>query len=487
MVETITPDNTQVAQPEAIGTIPAQGVATAFPQADDQPRAPKTHISDAIKRLFKGLPLLAKLKKNKQIETENQQRIEKSVNHVLNPAEYPDDGSDAASYLTIDSSEMNTLSGSNFSEILRKEAPFYILEKLSDLKATDTDSKRKRDPDALDLTDPDKARDLKRRVMSGASLVSRNGDQPLETNFPDIMFTTEDKVALPLSFFTHYSLQHILDFTALLPTRKIHTGDAKSCTIIDVDKLSHTLGGELSLNYGQFMEAAFQMLRFQSFRDKDRGDLTGSKLSWTDTWRKHFAFFENQPDAERYYEDWKHMEFELRQERRRHNFAYDPEHYKLKYAMAKNNAMQREDFAKRESKILSQLESKFRSFSNTSYANQNSFPPRANTSRPFQSAGTGQSSAAGFCIICADKDHLLPNHPKDRSKFKDGKPLWSKLDSEGKIRSSDGQEICIRYNISGRSACTGIRKHPMQNRAHVCSFCGERSHHALSWTCRSQY
>ena len=321
--------------------------------------------------------------------------------------------------------------------------------------------------------------------MSGANLVSRNADLPLKTNFPEIMFTTEDKVALPLSFFTHQSLQYILDFTALLPTRKIHGGDAKSCTIIDVDKLTHTLGGELSLNYGQFMEAAYQMLRFQALRDKDALqtiDLNTPRvsLSWTDTWRKHFAFFENQSDAERYYEDWKSMEFELRQERRRHNFAYDPEHYKLKYAMAKNNATQREDFSKRESKLLAQFESRFRTLSNPS----SSFTAR--TPRPFPEAGIRPSSAPGFCVLCADKDHLLQHHPREKSKFADGKPLWAKIDNEGKLHSPDGQELCIRYNISGRSACAGFKKHP-PTQAHICSFCGDKSHHALSWTCRSHH
>jgi hypothetical protein len=233
------------------------------------------------------------------------------------------------------------------------------------------------------------------------------------------------------------------------------------------------------------MEAAYQMLRFQALQDKDTlqaDDPNSPKgLSWTDSWRKHFAFFENQPDAERYYEDWKHMEFELRQERRRHNFAYDPDHYKLKYAMAKNNAIQREEFSKRESKLLSQFESRFRNFS----ALSNSYPSHT-SSRPFPEAGTRPSSAPGSCVLCADKDHLLPYHPREKTKFADGKPLWAKIDTDGKLCSPDGQELCIRFNISGRSACSGPKKHA-QNHAHICSFCGEKSHHALSWSCCSQH
>jgi hypothetical protein len=358
MVGIQTPDNTQNAVGPQVGEAPQpeQG-----PQAQAIPPIRKTHITDAFSQLLKSLPLLARLRKNKIIEADNEKRIQKTLDNARDPITFPDAGSECASFVTIDSTEMSLLATPNFVDVVQKEAPFYILQKISALKFGDKE-KRKRDGENADTTDGDEARDLKRRTMSGAVLVSRCADEPLETNFPDIMFTTEDMVALPLSFFTHRSLQYILDYTALLPTRKIHGGDAKSCTIIDVDKLTSTLGGELSLNYGQFMEAAYQMLRFQALRDKDAlrtNDLNAPKvtLSWTATWRKHFAFFKNQPDAERYYEDWKCMEFELRQERRRHNFAYDPEHYKLKYAMAKNNAMQREDFAKRESKLKSSQDS----------------------------------------------------------------------------------------------------------------------------------
>ena len=475
MVELLTPDNT----PNAAGALQAQQpeVVQAIPPNR------KTHINDAFSRLLKSLPLLARLRKNREIESDNDKRIKKTLDNALDPVAFPDTGSEAASFITVDSTEISLLATPNFTDVVQKEAPFYILQKLSALRISDRD-KRKRDAENIDATDADEARDLKRRTMSGAVLVSRCADHPIETNFPEIMFTTEDKVAFPLSFFTHQSLQYILDYTALLPTRKIHGGDAKSCTIIDVDKLAQTLGGELSLNYGQFMEAAYQMLHFQALRDKDAlctNDLNIPRvaLSWTDTWRKHFAFFENQPDAERYYDDWKHMEFELRQERRRHNFAYDPEHYKLKYAMAKNNAMQREDFAKRESKLLSQFESRFRAFSST----PSSLPSRS-IQRPFPEAGPRSLSASGSCILCADKDHLLPYHPREKTKFTDGKSLWAKVDADGKLRSPDGQEICIRFNISGRSACSGPRKHSPQNRVHVCSFCGDKSHHALSWTCR---
>lgn len=140
--------------------------------------------------------------------------------------------------------------------------------------------------------------------------------------------------------------------------------------------------------------------------------------------------------------------------------------------MAKNNALQREESSKRDSKFLAQLESKFR---------PNISLPFCSAPKPFPEAGT-RSSASGFCILCADKDHLLLHHPKDKNKFSDGKPIWGRLGDDNKLCGPNGQEVCIRFNISGRSACFGPKKH-VQTRAHVCSFCGDKNHHALSFTC----
>src|SRR5258708_35272914 len=109
------------------------------------------------------------------------------------------------------------------------------------------------------------------------------------------MFDTEELVAIPLPSFTHRPPEHILGLTAVLPMRKVYVRDGKSRTIIDVDKLSQTLGGELSLNYGQFMEAAMNFFKFQSSRDKDKSlscnegsqNLTVEHTTWTESWRRH--------------------------------------------------------------------------------------------------------------------------------------------------------------------------------------------------------
>jgi len=85
----------------------------------------------------------------------------------------------------------------------------------------------------------------------------------------------------------------------------------------------------------------------------------------------------------------------------------------------------------------------------------------------FRGLETRSSSAPGFRVICADRDHLLI-HP--REKVADERPLWAK----DKLRRPDRQELCIRFNTNGRSACSDLGS--SQSRAHIPLF--------LSLTCR---
>ena len=223
------------------------------------------------------------------------------------------------------------------------------------------------------------------------------------------------------------------------------------------------------------------MYNFQSQRDKDS---PGDGETWTQFWELHFLFFENQHDAEEYYEEWKHVELDLRQERWSYGYAYDPDHYVQRYMTAKNNMTQRlrfeEEMNRREAKwrVLTEWKSRSR---DTAPSSGNS--SRFGNSRPFSEAGS-RPSVPSSCILCADRSHSVFNHPRDKSKFTDGKPLWAKWN--GKVLSSpDGREICIRFNIGGSSHCSLKDKHG-DARIHVCSFCGDRSHYALSWTCRKR-
>ena len=230
--------------------------------------------------------------------------------------------------------------------------------------------------------------------------------------------------------------------------------------ILDIEKLSKTLGEELTLSFGQYGEASAQMFKFQEQRD---GDLPDSIETWTHFWRSHFTFFKNREDAEEFYDEWKHVELELRRDRWSYGYKYDTSYYSQRYMTAKNNMIQRiknrEDLDQQIIKILD-------SHSHRDFPARTTFMSGSNSrvsQRPFQEAGSRQSAPA----FCANQSHTLFHHPREKSKFRDGKNIWGK------------------FNIGGSRYCSKDTKHG-DNRAHICSFCGEKTHHALFWTCRSR-
>ena len=310
--------------------------------------------------------------------------------------------------------------------------------------------------------------------MTSDMLVNRNIERPTAFNFPQIMFDTEDRMLIPLPFFTHKSLRFIIDNLAILPLWKVEAdGILKKGSIIDIEKLSKTLGEELSLSFGQFREAASQMFKFQTQRDKDP---PGTEDSWTSFWQAHFTFFENRDDAEEFDEEWKDVELELCHERWSYGYKYNAEYYGSCYLTAKNNMIQRLKFDEEMKKFRILLESKncFQSGSSS----------RSNFSKPFSEAG-GRVMVTASCVLCADHSHTFHNHPSGKSKFPDGKSMWAKLNSS-KICSPNGYKICIKFNIGGHRYCGPQKDRHGDSRLHICSFCGNKNHHALSWTCRNR-
>lgn len=295
------------------------------------------------------------------------------------------------------------------------------------------------------------------------------------------MFETEDRMPIPLTFFTHKSLCYIINNLAILPTKKIDSDSTfKKGVILDIKKLSKTLGEELTLSFSQYREATAQMFKFQ---EQQNSDLPDSGETWTQFWRSHFTFFENREDTEEFFDEWKHVELELRHDCWGYSYKYDASYYSQCYMTVKNNMIQhiknREDLDLQISKALE-------SSSHRDFTPRSNIPSRSNShsnQQPFQEAG-GRPSAPPFCILCANQSHTLFQHPQDKSKFRDRRNTWAKL-TNGRLTSSNGQEICVRYNIGGSRYCAKDPKHG-DNQAHLCSFCSNKIHHALLWTCRTK-
>jgi hypothetical protein len=226
---------------------------TANTQEDTVPvgRKPKTHISDALIDIFKNLPLPLRLQRNKEIEVKNNSCYLQTVRHTEDPVANPAPGSEAASFITIDSSEVKFLSSPGIFDSLRDSMPFFLIQKLAFLKMSYDSEKtaKRRDPDSLTdlIEDGTAARMAKRRCMSANMLTSRNLEQPTSFNFPQIMFDTEDRMPIPLPFFTHKSLRYLIDHLAILSVRKVEADSVhKKCAILDIEALEDVWRGTLT-------------------------------------------------------------------------------------------------------------------------------------------------------------------------------------------------------------------------------------------------
>jgi len=202
----------------------------------------------------------------------------------------------------------------------------------------------------------------------------------------------------------------------MLPVCKVKAdGVHKKGAILDIEKLSKILREELSPPFGQYTEAVAQMFNFQAQRDKD---LPSDWETWTQFWELHFLFFKNQHDAEEYYEEWKHIELDLRQEHWSYGYTYDPEYYVQHYMTTKNNMIQRlqldEEMNWGEAKFCSLFEWKPRS-RDAPYGGNSS---RFSSNKPFPEAGS-RPSAPSSCVLCANRSHTLFSHPCEKTKFLD--------------------------------------------------------------------
>ena len=72
-------------------------------------RLRRTHSSPTVIEMLKKLSLASILRKNKKIETANDERSLKTMAHVEDPEGHPQPGSETASLVTIDSANMKLL------------------------------------------------------------------------------------------------------------------------------------------------------------------------------------------------------------------------------------------------------------------------------------------------------------------------------------------------------------------------------------------
>jgi len=186
------------------------------------------------------------------------------------------------------------------------------------------------------------------------------------------------------------------------------------------------------------------------------------------------------------------MELEIRQDHRSWHLKFSASDYDKALSLTEESHKLRKEF--QEFVTSSQMAIQR---SGPPYHGNTGPPSQRNLSRgPFQphtssqpfSSGSGKPSSSVVCLICAQRGHNLFFHQKTTTliKFADRKAVWSKCSPATGLLSPENQTICINWNIRGADAASHCASLHKDDRLHLCSFCGSKSHHALSWTCRSK-
>ncbi|RXW16280.1 hypothetical protein EST38_g9577 [Candolleomyces aberdarensis] len=315
-----------------------------------------------------------------------------------------------------------------------------------------------------------------------------------QTNFPNIVVGTEEHVRIPLAWFTNDNLAFINRNISSFPTQKTSgINDEKPIPILNMHAVANNqvftcLHRELPDNFAEWLEATNNMINFQALRD-----IKGSSANqmW---FTQHFTFFMNQVDKVRLYDAWKDKDLELRVERREKQARFDRPHYEQIYGIAKES-YKADQRAREEMKseldtlkaLVAILSSQKSSSSSSHGRNGGSNRGSHSNNQSFLSSGSG-FAANPVCILCGKKGHAVQDHDKSHPKaWPDGTAFWAQQKPDSKsVTTSDGKEICFNYNIHGKaSRCS--RDSSKCTRLHICSFCGKADHHALSWSCHSQF
>jgi hypothetical protein len=203
----------------------------------------------------------------------------------------------------------------------------------------------------------------------------------------------------------------------------------------------------------------------------------------------HFKFFHAQEDKISQYEAWKDLDLKLRREYRTEPTKFDINHYATKYEVAKTTfelkALIKEQTLNGVKDFPYQRDNPYHQLfcgGKTASPSATQFRDMHSLSQPALFPSGSQPSHLACCLLCGENGHPVRKHYGDGvtpPKFPDGKPTWAKI-TNGRLCTPNGKEICINYNVSNAN-CT----HSERTRAHLCSFCGSRSHYTFSWVCRA--
>jgi hypothetical protein len=244
------------------------------------PRVRRTHKDDFISSLLSKLSLRDKLSRNKEIEDQNKARDLQRFNHHIDPILNPEAGSETASFITIDEADLRDLKDPSIINRFMTVIPDYLLLRVTREIRADKEDREKRKLEEPTSQLSDLSQDAKRRRMDGSKAAERVIGSQRDIEFSDILFTTNAHVPIPLPFFRNANLRYIIDQAATLPTKKSNPlpGETKGQFILNISDMTKgskgckSFGEELTLDFGEWSEAAQNCFRFHQLQDIE-GDM----------------------------------------------------------------------------------------------------------------------------------------------------------------------------------------------------------------------
>ena len=235
-------DTSPTAPQMAASTESSETVATPISDSSAAPPCvPRTHTTLAVTQMLKNLPLISILQMNKEIEEKNAERSWKTFNHTCDPTVYTESGSEEASLISLNNTDLNRFCVPSFAASF----PNLIYSKLAKWIANEDIKEKlklKRKPANEKLSAED-ARIAKQCCMNGQKMVPWVMGVPWQAMFPQNLFDTELCIAVPLPFFLNKNLNILNVEASTLPTVKTNPnpGEMKGNVILDIEKLSTRL------------------------------------------------------------------------------------------------------------------------------------------------------------------------------------------------------------------------------------------------------
>ncbi|PPR01940.1 hypothetical protein CVT24_001279 [Panaeolus cyanescens] len=401
---------------------------------------PRTHSSPAVIEALKLLPLRERLLRNKKIDSNNERRASQNVDFLMGLVN--NEPSEFESEITVSPEEMEKLllpgAFKDYADVVTQRVKDWVAEHSKNIPQNSGGSSKRPLTDSED----DSPASKKIKIFARAPLVDYDPTENPKLTFQHIWFVTESSGKIPLPWFRPSSIEK-LNFNSMQPawtsTCFLTTPDGtqKKFTVFDVGKIlgmkeeATLFPKETDIPFADWLIAARYRYDFEVARAEweAKHNCEEPDYSHADDLGLHFEFFENQKDAQVTYDFWKEEEASIRRNKV-HGFRTNKEQLRGVFSMAK---FKYEESLKKRSEddvLLTRIAGleKLVQQGSSSRSGSGGGSNQSNQGLSKQSFRSSNSSSPPACLYCGETGHRVHDHPKEKTKFSDGKPFWASVD-----------------------------------------------------------